>query len=474
MRSHAHTLLGGCLPDNIRRTARLTTELQPEHFTEELKRVFQLLDRYFTITGAVFTKDDFTDLLHRAKLEEAKILLYEEIYLALEQIEPQEHEWLYALSAIKDAREEQLTGEAIADAMAILVDGKKVDKDFRSGHKDAREHLYGRLSSIDQISSSAAPEGDIRHESTDIKADYAARKAGKVGVGIQTGIAPFDIATGGLQNGELIMIAAYTGQGKTNYCVQLAWHTMVMTGKNVYFATSETLRAQIRRKLIARHSRLPQFGLPSGLSSTKIKMGKLSPEEEQTFSTVVDDFTHNPRYGKLFVAQMPLGATPGYLQARLARAQQSWDIHLVIMDYIGLMQPLRFYSQKRDGKNDVIQDCKMIAATHADGRGVPFVTPWQMSQDAWKKAISSGFYVLASLADTSEAEKSADQIMAFLRFEDTPKELKAGYIKLRDSEIPPTLTLDIDYDTSFITARTTAGSINALIDDQDELDSLLS
>ena len=57
---------------------------------------------------------------------------------------------------------------------------------------------------------------------------------------------------------------------------QTAWHAAFVQGRNVFFATSETVRAQVMRRMLARHSKLPQFEFPEGLDTTKIKNGTLT------------------------------------------------------------------------------------------------------------------------------------------------------------------------------------------------------
>lgn len=243
---------------------------------------------------------------------------------------------------------------------------------------------------------------------------------------------------------------------------QIAWDAAVTQGKNVFFSTSETIRPQVRRRLLARHSRLPQFGLPRGLNSADLKNGTLSPEEEEVFEQVVDDFTTNPTYGKIHLAQVPRGATLGFLEARLNRQQQNWNIDLVVIDYLALLKPDRHRQTSREEFNDVLKDAKVMATAHDGGRGVPIISPWAMSQTAYKEALRTGEYQLANLAETSEAEKSPDQIWAMLRLPDAPNEVKMQSLKNRDGDTPSSFVLATDYRAAFLGQKDSSGMASLL------------
>jgi hypothetical protein len=57
------------------------------------------------------------------------------------------------------------------------------------------------------------------------------------------------------------------------------------------------------------------------------------------------------------------------------------------------------------------------------------------------------------LADTSEAEKSADQIITLLAMPDADNELRMQFLKNRDGETPPPFVVECDYRTSYIGSR---------------------
>lgn len=237
----------------------------------------------------------------------------------------------------------------------------------------------------------------------------------------------------------------------TQFCCQTAWDAAVMQGANVYFATSETVRTTVRRRIVARHSRLPKFGLERGLDSTDLKNGTLSPEEEKALLAVVKDLDTNSNYGKIFISQIPRGATLSYFETRMNRQQQQWNIDLALMDYLALLKSDRKRTSEREEMSEVIKDAKVFATSFNNGKGVPLITPWQIRRESYQDAQRTGAYGLSSLSDTAEIEKSADQIISLLRVPESPGTLSLQFLKMRDGEIPNAITLTHDFRNALLT-----------------------
>ena len=78
------------------------------------------------------------------------------------------------------------------------------------------------------------------------------------------------------------------------------------------------------------------------------------------------------------------------------------------------------------------------------------VSPWQINKQAYKEALEAQSYTLASLADTSEAEKSPDLVITLLRPSEESHLGKMQGLKLRDSPKIPPFDVEVDYRNSFI------------------------
>lgn len=450
---HAKVVLGGIIPGRRDRLMVAMQQLEEEHFRQDAERVmFVLLDKFHNITADVMGQKHLQDLLKRKDVEVTKQVLYEELYLEVEAMEVSDADFRYAIEALKDVRSRQLTGEAITTSFEILENGAEVEGRDLKGHDEARAYLYQELGRIDRLGlKETAPEGFMRREAAEMMQEYADKKSKPLSAqGIFTGVPAIDSITAGYQPGELILYCGYTGTGKSMFAVQTAWYAAIKQGKNVFLATTETIRPVVRRRILSRHSREPQFGIPGGLNSRDLKNASLTPETEKKMQEVIADFKENPTYGDIFIAQVPRGATLGFLESRLIRQQANWHIDLVIMDYLALLKPDSSYRDSRVAMfSDLLIEAKQIAVTFDQGRGIPLISPWAMQQGAYKEALKVGEYSLASLSDTSEAEKSADQIMSMLKLDNPPNELKMQFLKNRDGETPPPFTLKSDFKTAY-------------------------
>lgn len=450
--SHERLVLSGILPNRKDNLLYLMLHLERDHFREQVhKNLFVMIERYYDVAGGVLTRDALTDIMQRSGAgEAATVLMYEQAYDEISNLEIADHEFRYSVDALKELRAHQLTGEAFALGFEILERGAEVGRETLQGAKEARTYVIDQFSKVDKLDNlEVAPEGDMMHEYNEVLDEYMARKTGKTGMGVMSGIGSIDKATGGYQKGELSLVVAYTNQGKTQYVGQTAWHASVHQGLNVFFATSETSRATVRRRIIARHSREPQFGLEHGLDVNDIKNGSLSVSEEKALVAVIKDFDTNPNYGKCYLTQVPRGATLAYYETRMSRQQNLWNIDLSIMDYLALLKPEKGRQSEREEFNDILRGTKTFATSFNDGKGVPIISPWQLKRDSYLDALRTGVYGLGCLSDTTEAEKSSDQIMAILRQPEQKHDCSMHFLKMRDGEIPNPINLTIDYRNAY-------------------------
>jgi replicative DNA helicase len=471
---HSRTVLAAIIPDRHDLLDLAVRDLTPQHIPDRiLANLFTLLMRYSEKTSAVLTRAALAELLAATRSDAGTIAAYQESYDELAQIPADEPSFRWSLLQLRELAAERATREALNEAMEILTQGVNGDKDeVLRGHADARTHVQTRFADIDRdLSMQGAPEGDVRGEGPQILADYRkqkeARAAGR-GRGIEFGVPALDDRVGGLHNGELILLVGYTSDGKTSLCVQLAWSAAVEQRKNVLFLTTETIRDQVRRRLIARHSCLPVFGTAEGLNSGDIKDGTLSDQDEKVFEAVVRDFDHNPGYGRFYLAQVPSGSGMAYIESKSLRVQRTMPVDLIVMDYLALLQPERRREQTREELSGILKAAKRFSTTFNDGKGAPFVSPWQVSRAARVEAEKTGHYTLNATSETAETSNSADTIISLLAPLDNESrrcKVKGQVMKHRDGEKANSIEMLVDFATSrFTGAHQQAVTIDTMFD----------
>ncbi len=427
--------------------------LQPMHFTDPVQRnLYVMCERYLDQAGGVLTREALADIMRTQPPGTAQ--MYQSYYDLLMVQRPQPAQFKWSVEQLRELAAERMTGEALGQAMEVLTRGAKDgNRDIR-GHADARSWLLARLGEIDrELHMQDAPEGDMRTELDPVLREYADRaKSSKTGgTGIATGIPALDkVLGGGFQRGELDLIAGFTTVGKSSFCAQVAWHACTQQRANVVIFTTETLRPQVRTKILARHS--CEWG--EGLNSRNIKEGMLSPQDLQRFQEVTADFMGNPEYGKCWISQVPQGSTLGIVEAKLARISHQFPVSLVIIDYLALLRVDRRRQSSREELADIIKSAKLLATGFNDGTGVPVLSPWQIKREALEEAKASQTYTLTSLSETAEASNNADVILTLYETEERKSrqvKLKAQVLKNRDGEQHGHIKLVVDYATSKFT-----------------------
>lgn len=470
---HCRVVLGGILPNRSDLLDVALAHLGPEHFPDTTLRVlFSMLQRYVEATGFVMTRAALADLLSRTDRAVGVAEYYQETFDELCARPVSEGEFRWSLGQVRELAAERATTEALTTAMEILNHGIEGPKDTRiEGHRAAREHALAAFAEVDRaLVMREAPEGDIRTEGAEFLAEYELRrKQAEAGIspGVMFGIAELDDTIGGLQLGELDLIVGATAAGKSSLAVQLAWNAAIVQGFDVVYITTETLRPQIHRKVIARHSRLPRFDIPEGLNTRDLRRASLPPAMEDKLREVVADFESDPSYGHLDLVQLPKGATVSMVGSQVARLGRTRALRLVIMDYAQLLTADRRRTTDREELSSIVKDLKWIASTYGDGRGLTLVSPWQVSRTAYEKAQSSGSYTLTSTAETAESSNTSDVVVSILEPPEMAGQryvdLLAQVLKNRDGERGPRLKLHCDYATSYFTSRQRPSSMEELL-----------
>ncbi len=467
---HGKALLAGVARGPHDALERAQLHLTAEHFADAQQRfLWELITSHYGHTGAILTRETLSAVLRG---ETASTVMFYESYWDALLKRPAEPSAVLSwhVTELLDIAAERRTGEALARGMDILRRGVQEEGNLVKGHAEARAAVTAAMAEIDRSAAlnGHAPEGDMRAEQKEMLEDYLRRRdlASTQKHLIPTGLASLDrLLGGGWQNGELNLIAGYTGSGKTSFCVQCAWYCSVVLGRNVVILTSETLRPQIRIKIIARHSVLStdperRRAYPGGLNSSLIKSGQLDAIGQDYYAATVRNLTEN-QFGKIWVAQIPKGSTVSSIETHLNRLSREFLADLVIVDYLQLLRADRKRQSKREELADIMQVAKEVAAGYADGRGVPMLSPWQMSRDGFTKAqardMNGGYYTVTDLAETNEAGATADCVFTLLAPE-MPGDKRRAVIrsrlaKNRDGDTSAVIELDADYATCLFTEK---------------------
>ena len=137
--------------------------------------------------------------------------------------------------------------------------------------------------------------------------------------GVATGFDKLDLLTSGWQPSDLIVIAARPGMGKTALTLSMARNIAVLKKTPVAFFSLEMSSVQLITRLISAET---------GLTSEKLRTGKLESHEWEQLNVKVGDLEKAPLY---------IDDTPSLsifdLRAKARRLSSKHGIKLIIVDY---------------------------------------------------------------------------------------------------------------------------------------------
>jgi replicative DNA helicase len=218
--------------------------------------------------------------------------------------------------------------------------------------------------------------------------------------GLSTGFTKFDEMTGGLNGGELIILAARPSMGKTALALNIAQHvaTHPQMRKPVAVFSLEMSSASLLTRLLCAGARVDQH---------KFRAGYLNQEERRRLQHQLAVLTESP----LFLDDTP-GVNLMDVHAKLRRLKSQHGLALVVIDYLQLMSS-RGRAENRNQEVSAISRGLKLLAKDLD---VPFLVLSQLSRAAETRP-GDHTPQLSDLRDSGSIEQDADLVMFIYREE---------------------------------------------------------
>jgi replicative DNA helicase len=232
------------------------------------------------------------------------------------------------------------------------------------------------------------------------------RERGARLTGIGTDYIDLDDMTGGLQPGELIVLAARPSMGKTSLALNL---TERIAGQRlpVAFFSLEMSNQQVIQNMLCCRAQIDGQSLRKG-RITDQQYRRLQEEAERLYEAPI------------FVDDSP-GLTITQLRAKCRRLKQKHDVNMVIIDYLQLMAAGGRFESRQQEISTISRGLKGLARE----LGVPVVALSQLNRDVENRDDHRPR--MSDLRESGAIEQDADVIMLLHRDEYyKPNENNAG------------------------------------------------
>ena len=211
--------------------------------------------------------------------------------------------------------------------------------------------------------------------------------------GIATGFKEFDAVTNGLQNSDLILLAARPGVGKTSFAMNIVTNAAIKEKKKCAIFSLEMPATQIAQRSLCS---------VASVSMAKALKGELSVEEWKSLWTANKQLAE----AGIYVDDSSMN-TPMSILGKCRRLQRENGLDLVMIDYLQLMSSGKDRVESRQNEVSEMTRYLKIAARELN---VPILVLSQLSR-AVEQRKGDHKPVLSDLRESGSIEQDADIVL---------------------------------------------------------------
>ena len=219
--------------------------------------------------------------------------------------------------------------------------------------------------------------------------DELKRRAGKF-TGIRTGFTGLDAATAGLQNSDLIILAARPGVGKTSLALNIAQNAAIREHVPVAIFSLEMSKEQLVNRVLSSEALV---------ESSKLRIGDIDANDMTKLAHSLKDIITAP----IYIDDTP-GTNVSEIIAKCRRLKMEKGLGLVVIDYLQLMQG----SKKSESRVQEISEMSRSLKIMAKELNVPVITLSQLSRASEKQSRRP---ILSDLRESGSIEQDADIVL---------------------------------------------------------------
>ena len=222
--------------------------------------------------------------------------------------------------------------------------------------------------------------------------------------GTPTGYSSLDRTLVGLGEGDLVLVGARPGMGKTSFAMNIAANIAKSSKKNVCVFSLEMSAEHLASRMLSSEALVDSYA---------IRSGELSPDQYKKLADAAAELSGCP-----ILIDDTTGLTVTRMKARLRRVK---NLGLVVVDYLQLMQSERKTDSRVLEVGDISRGLKLLAKDLK----VPVLCCAQLSRGPESRSRTDKRPMLSDLRDSGAIEQDAD-IVLFLYREEYYKEPEEG------------------------------------------------
>lgn len=210
--------------------------------------------------------------------------------------------------------------------------------------------------------------------------------------GLKTGLYALDKLTNGLQKGDLILVAARPGVGKTSLAMNIVNNAALQSNAKCAIFSLEMPKVQLAQRSLCSHA---------FVSMEKALKGELTSEDWAALWQANKEFCD----AHIYVDDSSLN-TPMDILSKCRKLKREKGLDLVMIDYLQLMSSA---NSKSDNRQQEISDMTRSLKIAAKELNVPIILLSQLSRAVEQRADHRP--MLSDLRESGAIEQDADIVM---------------------------------------------------------------
>jgi replicative DNA helicase len=216
--------------------------------------------------------------------------------------------------------------------------------------------------------------------------------------GVPTGYTDLDALTAGLQNSDLVILAARPSIGKTSFALNIVRHVVVEEQQTVLFVSLEQARVELAERLLC---------CQALVDSHKLRKGFLNADEIDKLHGAGEILSR----AKLFIDDAP-GQSMLRIAANARRLKLRHQLNMVVIDYLQLIDP----DNRRENRQEQVSAISRRLKFLARELNVPVVALAQVNRSSEDRTDHKPR--LSDLRESGALEQDADTVLLLHRPEE--------------------------------------------------------
>ena len=213
--------------------------------------------------------------------------------------------------------------------------------------------------------------------------------------GVPTDFIEFDELTGGLHGGQMIVIAARPGVGKSTLALDIARSAAIHHQMTTVFFSLEMSRTELAMRILSAEGKI---------SMGRLKKGDLDTEGWTNLATLQGRIDSAP----LFIDDSP-NMTLMEIRAKCRRLKQRNDLKLVALDYLQLMSSGKKVESRQQEVSEFSRSLKLLAKE----LDVPVIALSQLNRGSEQRTDKRP--MVSDLRESGSIEQDADMVILLHR-----------------------------------------------------------